>query len=213
MAILAETFRMAPPGDLAITAAVCIVGAIVVIALPFLIPFIRTFRRQPREISLEDRLAASDWGLGLTGGLLWLIGAALALALAYDFNVSVELRADALHIEGGLFAPRHQGAPTDALPLSALRIAEARVLADRSRSGHVTSRRTSGLGLPGLQSGWFRLANGQSAYVYLVDAPATVLLPTTEGYVFLLDLQAPRRFLQALQRRHAAPPPTDSLSS
>jgi hypothetical protein len=55
-----------------------------------------------------------------------------------------------------------------------------------------------GTGLPGYQSGWFRLANGESALVYLTDRSKAVHIPTTLGYSLLLSPDDPDGFLAAL---------------
>lgn len=209
---LTETYHMVSPGAMALGFAVGVAGMVAIIGLPFLIPFVQTVRRQPDDASLTERIAASEWGLGATGALMLAIGAVLGGFLVLDFNVAVVLDEHTVRIDGGSFDPRYQGESTDTLPLSALRVSEARVLRDRSDGGYVTSARTSGLGLPGLLSGWVRLQNGTSAFVYLVQAPTTVLVPTTEDYMLLFDVRRPHDFLRALQR-HDSPEETSSRSS
>lgn len=62
-------------------------------------------------------------------------------------------------------------------------------------------RRTFGTGLPGYQAGWFRLANGERALLYLTDRSKAVYVPTTEGYSLLLSPDDPDGFLAALGTR------------
>jgi hypothetical protein len=201
MVPLTETYHMVSPGALAVGFVLGTVGIVAIFGVPFLLPVVQTFRRQPADAPLSERIAASEWVLGAVGVLMLAIAAVLGGFFVLDLNVAVVLEKDTLRIEGGSFDPRYQGQSTDALPLSALRVSEARVLRDRHDGGYGTSARTSGLGLPGLLSGWFRLQNGQKAFVYLVQAPKTVLVPTTEGYTFLFDVRRPHDFLQALRRQ------------
>ena len=201
MVPLTETYPMVSPGAMAVGFALGTVGLVSIIGIPFLLPFLQTLRRQPDDAPLTERMAGSEWGLGAVGVLMLASAAILGGFFVVDFNVAVVLEEDRLRIEGGSFDPRYQGQSTDALPLSALCVSEARILQDRHDEDYGTSARTNGLGLPGLLSGWFRLQNGQRAFVYLVQAPTTVLVPTTENYVFLFDVRRPHDFLRALRRQ------------
>jgi hypothetical protein len=60
-------------------------------------------------------------------------------------------------------------------------------------------RRTLGTGLPGYQAGWFRLANGDRALLYLTDRSRAVYVPTTDGYSVLLSPGDPDGFVAALR--------------
>lgn len=59
--------------------------------------------------------------------------------------------------------------------------------------------RTMGTGLPGFQSGWFRLRNGEKALLYLTDRTRAVYVPTTAGYSVLLSPRDPDAFVAALR--------------
>ena len=59
--------------------------------------------------------------------------------------------------------------------------------------------RTMGTGLPGYQSGWFRLQNGEKALLYLTDSTKAVYVPTTAGYSLLLSPAEPDAFVASLQ--------------
>ena len=56
-----------------------------------------------------------------------------------------------------------------------------------------------GTSLPGYQSGWFRLRNGEKALLYLTDRSKAVYIPTTAGYSVLLSPTDPDAFLAALR--------------
>jgi hypothetical protein len=62
-----------------------------------------------------------------------------------------------------------------------------------------TKRRTMGTGLPGYQAGWFRLANGETALLYLTDRAKAVYVPTTNGYALIVSPDNPERFMAALR--------------
>ena len=57
---------------------------------------------------------------------------------------------------------------------------------------------------PGYQSGWFRLAKGEKALLYLTDKRKAVYIPTSEGYSVLISPEHPDRFIAALRaaRQH-----------
>lgn len=60
-------------------------------------------------------------------------------------------------------------------------------------------RRTIGTGLPGYQAGWFRLANGEPALLYLTDRAKAVYVPTTNGYGLIVSPGDPEGFMAALR--------------
>lgn len=86
------------------------------------------------------------------------------------------------------------------IPATQLRPAEAMRIDARTSAELRPTRRTFGTGAPGYQSGWFRLANGERALLYLTDATKAVYIPTSEGYSVLLSPADPDGFLAALQR-------------
>lgn len=61
--------------------------------------------------------------------------------------------------------------------------------------------RRVGTGLPGYQSGWFQLRNGEKALLYLTDRSKAVYIPTSQGYSLLLSPANPEAFLAALRSR------------
>jgi hypothetical protein len=60
--------------------------------------------------------------------------------------------------------------------------------------------RTMGTGMPGYQSGWFRLRNGEKALLYLTDRSRAVYVPTTDGYSVMVSPADPDAFVGALRR-------------
>ncbi|HYG81514.1 MAG TPA: PH domain-containing protein, partial [Pyrinomonadaceae bacterium] len=59
---------------------------------------------------------------------------------------------------------------------------------------------TMGGAFPGYASGWFRLANGEKALLYLTDRRKAVYIPTADGYSVLISPNNPDAFLAALRR-------------
>jgi hypothetical protein len=59
-------------------------------------------------------------------------------------------------------------------------------------------RRTNGIGLPGYSEGWFKLANGERALLFVSDRVNVVYLPTTEGYSVLISTVNFEEFLKSL---------------
>lgn len=88
-----------------------------------------------------------------------------------------------------------------AISWTALRTADARVV-DLSAEPALRPRsRRLGTGLPGYAAGWFRLANGEKALVYLTASRRTLYLPTTAGYAVLLSPREPEEMLAELRSR------------
>jgi hypothetical protein len=85
------------------------------------------------------------------------------------------------------------------IPLEQLQGQSARRIDFAREPGLTPQRRTWGTGLPGYQSGWFRLRNGESALLYLTDRGRAVYVPTTAGYALLLSPRDPDAFLSALR--------------
>ncbi len=104
---------------------------------------------------------------------------------------SFEVRADGLKLSGDLYGRL--------IPPSELRVAEARRV-DLEREPTLKPRwRRMGTGLPGYQAGWFKLATGEKALLYLTDRSRAVYIPTTAGYSLLLSPQDPEGFLARLK--------------
>jgi hypothetical protein len=109
----------------------------------------------------------------------------------------VELDAAGLRFRGDVYGRM--------IPWSAINGTQAR-LVDLTREPTLrpTSRRL-GTAVPGYRAGWFRLASGERALLYLTDPHRAVYVPTTLGYAVLLSPEAPERFLAELRRREQRP--------
>jgi hypothetical protein len=67
-------------------------------------------------------------------------------------------------------------------------------------------RRTLGTAIPGYRSGWFQLANGEKALLYVTDERRVVYVPTTAGYSLLLSPTDPEGLTGTLRGPPSAPP-------
>lgn len=63
--------------------------------------------------------------------------------------------------------------------------------------------RTNGLGVPGLQLGWFRLRNGTKGLLFVTDYRRVVRVPTHAGYDILLSAQQPEEMAARIRARAA----------
>ncbi len=106
--------------------------------------------------------------------------------------VRFEVSPEGLAIRGDIYGRR--------LPAAVLKTSEARTLDLTATPNFRLVWRTNGAGLPGYGSGWFRLANGDKALVFVTDKQRVVYLPTRKGYVLLVSVEEPEKFLEALRQ-------------
>ncbi len=53
--------------------------------------------------------------------------------------------------------------------------------------------------MPGYRAGWFRLANGEKALLYVTDPHKVAYVPTRAGYSLLLSVDRPTEFVERLR--------------
>jgi len=138
-----------------------------------------------------------------TGRPVWVLAPAfvvVAIAIGVLVLVSLasrsarfEVSSEGLRLRGDLYGRF--------IPAGALGIDKAHRVDFGASPELLPARRTMGTGLPGYQSGWFRLKNGEKALLYLTDRTKAVYVPTTEGYGLLLSPDDPDGFLGALAAR------------
>lgn len=117
-------------------------------------------------------------------------GIALTVALFGFRSASFEVSNDGLRLRGDLYG---RLIPRSELDL----VAAARIDFERSPELKPT-RRSLGTGMPGYSAGWFRLADGERALVYLTDRSRAVYIPTRAGYSVLLSPADPDGLVAAL---------------
>lgn len=106
----------------------------------------------------------------------------------------VELTRDKLAVRGDLFGPT--------LPLSDLAPTSARVVDPNADPQVRITGRILGGGFAGYRSGWFRLANGSKAQVFLRDGERALYVPTRHGYALLVSTADPEALLRTLKQNY-----------
>lgn len=137
---------------------------------------------------------ASTKGIWLIVGfvllLLVIVFAVIALAALSARGARFEVSDEGLRLRGDVYGRL--------VPAHALRYETAKRV-DFARDRELRPvRRTLGTGMPGYAAGWFRLANGEKALVYLTDRNRAVHIATTAGYSILLSPADPDGFVAAL---------------
>jgi len=123
---------------------------------------------------------------------LMLVLVALFMWLAFSSQFSrFEVSPEGLRLVGDVWGRR--------IPARTLVVTDARVVDLQHEHELQPRRRTMGTGSPGYLSGWFRLRNGTKALIYVTDRTRVAYVPTTEGYVILLSVEDPDRFVRVLR--------------
>jgi hypothetical protein len=136
---------------------------------------------------------AARWFCGLIGLLTLGVGGFVGFVFLFGSRmVALEVSDQGLRVVGDLYGRF--------IPRAALQVPKARVLDRAAEPGYLPTSRTNGTGLPNYQSGWFRLANGSKALLFVTDWSRTVLVPTTENFDLLVSPADPRVFLAALRQ-------------
>jgi len=117
--------------------------------------------------------------------------ALLATSIRGAQSSTFEIHPDGLRLRGDLWGRF--------IPKAELRVDLARRVDMTQEEGLRPKWRRIGTALPGYQSGWFRLRNGDKALLYLTDRTRAVYVPTTAGYVLLLSPADPDGFLSTLR--------------
>jgi len=122
------------------------------------------------------------------------LGVLLLGLLAWSVrHSSVTVGPDSIRLSGDLWGRT--------IPRASLDLAHARVVDLAAEPGLAPRSRRMGTGIPGYGAGWFGLANGEQALVYLTARDRVVYVPTREGYALLLSVDTPDAFLAALGAR------------
>jgi hypothetical protein len=144
-----------------------------------------TFSIVPAQI--KGTLAILVPVAGLLLAILVLLGVTVRGSQATRFEVSPE----GLRIRGDLYGRL--------VPAAALRGRLARAVDLRAERTLAPAVRTFGTGLPSYRAGWFHLANGEKALVYLTDPSRVVYVPTTAGWSVLVSATDPAAMVARLR--------------
>lgn len=144
----------------------------------------------PVIIAVVAMMAARADGIAKWGLIVAALAAPVAAALLWSLSRNEVRIADGeLAIKAGFYGTR--------LPLSELRLDEARTLSPRNAGEHAVSWRQNGMAIPGYQGGWFKLKNGDRAFL-LMTSPQGVAVPTKGGTWVVVSPAKPAEFLSAL---------------
>ena len=149
-------------------------------------------RNEPMNVfPIEPAQGRYLWVLLPVAAILMGVMVLLLMSVRGAQRSQFELLPEGLRLSGDLYGR------TIAYPQLQLDAAR-RVDLQREQQLRPASRRM-GTGLPGYQSGWFRLRNGEKSLLYLTDQSKAVYIPTTAGYSVLLSPADPDGFLAALR--------------
>jgi hypothetical protein len=133
----------------------------------------------------------SIWFLGII--CLVLLGlVALLIYLTYSArNTSFEISAHGLRIAGSVYGRT--------IPSESLISEQIKPVNLHTDSAYRIRWRTNGAGLPGYNTGWFRLRNREKALLFLTDRSRAVYIPTRDRYSVLLSVAEPIEFVRVLR--------------
>lgn len=129
---------------------------------------------------------------------LWVLGPILLISLLILLGTVLAIRPTQIEVspEGLRLRNTFYGRT---IPAARLQIESARRVDLATAPELAPALRTFGTGMPGYQSGWFRLKSGEKALVYLTDRRNIVYVPTADAYSLLLSPRDPDQFLSALR--------------
>ena len=159
--------------------------------------------RQPEEVNepMENVFHIIPASAGAFT-FLWVIGAVLivvvvgAIFLMYSVanqsrNATFTITDTGLNIGPGIYG---RFIPRDEIEASGVKVVNLNIDTD-----YALKRKTSGSNLPGYDAGWFKLANGEKALVFVTDKSRVVYIPTTDNYSVLLSTLNAEAMAGALQ--------------
>jgi hypothetical protein len=136
-----------------------------------------------------------------SSGFFWVAGLLIVVLLGTAFLLGASIRgsrkatfevsADGLRLRGDLYGRR--------VPAAELRGGAARVVDLDAEARLRPVARTMGTAVSGYRAGWFRLASGEKALLYVTDPRRVVYVPTRAGYALLLSVDRPTEFVERLR--------------
>lgn len=137
------------------------------------------------------------WFLGIA--CLLLLGVVLLMSyLAYSArNVSFQVSPEGLRISRSIYGRT--------IPAASLMLDNVKRVDLTQDSDYRIKWRTNGAGMPGYNTGWFKLRNGEKALLFLTDRRRVAYIPTRDRYSLLLSVPEPEQFIQTLNEVLAGP--------
>lgn len=126
--------------------------------------------------------------LGLTVPFLGVLTAVLSWAF---FRRRIRLDSTTLEVVSTFYRKR--------VALEALQLERARVVDLAEHGSFKPTLKTNGYGMPGFQSGHYRLHDRSKAFCLLTDASRVLYLPLRDGSALLISPEQPHALLDALQ--------------
>jgi len=117
---------------------------------------------------------------------------ALAFSLSGSRNARFEVSPEGFRLRGDFYGRLIQH--------DALALADAHATNLRTDTRLKPVSRRGGTAVGGYQSGWFRLADGEKALLYVTDPTSVAYIPTTKGYSLLLSVADPDGLISSLKR-------------
>lgn len=142
----------------------------------------------------QKRPAASKvlWAILITLATIVPAVVSLSLWIAYaSRSAQFVISPRGLQIRGSMYGR--------SIPRDQLMVSQARIVNLDFEGGLALARRTNGTAVPGYTEGWFQLADGRKALVFVTRRSQVVLVPTTEDYIVLLSPVRPEMLLTSLR--------------
>ena len=130
-------------------------------------------------------------GAAVVGAELLLMSALWALLDKAMHRHGLTLSADSLEVKSSFYSR--------VVPLSELRLHEARVIDLDERTEFKPAAKSNGYAVPGFHSGHFRLRNREKAFVAIAGERRALWLPTVRDAGLLLQPQQPDALLNRLR--------------
>ena len=111
-------------------------------------------------------------------------------------HTALHISASGLTIKGGPYGRT--------IPLAALDTAHAQAIRFDTNPELAPRGRSNGIGIPGYVSGWYKLANGEKALLFMTRRTSLVHVPTKEGYSVIVSVDSAQAFIDALRQAAAS---------
>jgi len=139
-------------------------------------------------------IISKGFSLSMIGfAILWLGVIALFVGIMVSaHNIQYAINPQGLTIKNAIFYGR-------TIRKDEIAIDGARIINLNEEPAYKPALRTNGIGLPGFQSGWFRLKNKEKALLFVTDYQKVLYLPTTKDYSLLISVTDPETMLEKMK--------------
>ena len=135
------------------------------------------------------------WVLGVIAAVIVGVFSTLYIISPSSGYVQVELSSTELTIKDRFYGR--------SIALTSLIPSQSLVLDLSQNSPRRLKWRLNGIGLPNYKAGWFRLRNGETALVFLINPHWVVYIPTNKNYSLLISVEEPERLLKSLLEKNS----------